>query len=139
MATLGIILIFLAAGGLSYGFYWGYKKNLSIMKETAKLLEEYFTPAKKHYTWIGGVVGFEAQYFLLDGRKIHIKLILLPRHAILYYPISLLINKSDKLFFRGKIDISEIEKKRVIKTLPTGEVVVEMRPLPEDIKKIKLL
>ena len=105
MATLGIILIFLTAGALSYGFYWGYKKNLSIMKETAKLLEEYFTPARKHYTWIGGVVGFEAQYFLLDGRKIHIKLILLPRHAILYYPISLLLNKSDKLFFRGKIDI----------------------------------
>lgn len=139
MATLGIILIFLTAAALSYGFYWGYRKNLSIMKETAKLLEEYFTPARKHYRWIGGVVGFEAQYFLLDGRKIHIKLILLPRHAILYYPISLLIHKRDKLFFRGKIDISDIEEKRVIKRLPTGEVVVEMRPIPEDIKKIKLL
>ncbi len=139
MTTLGIILIFLTAGGLSYGFYWGYKKNLQIMKDTAKLLEEYFTPAKKSYTWIGGVVGFDAQYFLLDGRKIHIRLILLPRHAILYYPFSLLTSKHDKLFFRGKIDISDINEKRVIKKLPTGEVVVMMKPVPEEIKKIKLL
>ncbi len=139
MTTLGIILIFIVAGGLSYGFYWGYKKNLAIMKKTARLLEEYFTPTKKYYTWIGGVVGFEAQYFLLDGRKIHVKLILLPRHAILYYPISLLLHKGDKLFFRGKLDLSDIDEKHVIKRLPGGEVVVQMKPDPENIKKIKLL
>ncbi len=139
MTTVGIILIFILAGALSYGFYWGYRKNLSIMRETAHLLEEYFTPTRKYYTWIGGVVGFEAQYFLLDGRKIHVKLILLPRHAILYYPISLLLRKRDKLYFRGKLDLSDIEEKHVIKRLPTGEVVVEMPLNKESIKKIKLL
>ncbi len=139
MTTIGIISIFLLAGALSYGFYWGYKKNLSIMKETAKLLEEYFTPTRKYYTWIGGVVGFEAQYFLLDGRKIHVKLILVPRHAILYYPISLLLKRRDKLFFRGKLDLSDIDEKHIIKRLANGEVVVEMNPNPKDIKKIKLL
>lgn len=136
--TVGIIFLFVAAGILSYGFYWGYKKNLAIMKEISKQLEEHFTPVRKYYTWIGGVIGFEAQYFLLGGKKIHIKLILLPRHAIIYYPIALLINRGDKLYFRGKLDLSEIEEKHVIKKLPNGEVVVEMKPIIEDIKKIKL-
>ncbi len=134
-----LIVLFVTAGVLSYGFYWGYKKNTRIMKNTAKMLENYFTPAKKHYTWIGGVVGFEADYFLINGKHVHITLLLLPRHSLLYYPFSYLVHKGDRMLIRGRLNMDDIEEKEVIKRLPTGEIVVEMRPSESNIKRIKVL
>jgi hypothetical protein len=101
-----------------YQFFRGRKLNLMIMRRVSRALEDALKPTDKEYTWLGGYIGFKGKYEL-ESADVEATLTLLPRHALLYFPISLVINRSDRLYIvvRGRIDMGEIHmfgKRRIM-------------------------
>ncbi len=94
-----ILLLF--AGVATLQFFYGRKLNLMIMKNAVVELEETIKPKDQLYTWLGGYVGFRAEYKIDDPDidSVEVTLTLLPRQSILYLPISKLTFREDRLFF----------------------------------------
>ena len=90
--------LLLLAGAAMIQFFRGRKLNLSLVEFYASKSVKAFRPLDKTYTWIGGYIGYRANFELEDGLKLEYTLTLLPRHSLLYFPISLLTNRHDKLF-----------------------------------------
>ena len=80
------------------GYSFGRKKNLSIVKSVGKTLEEILKPDDQNYTWLGGSIGFNANYKCKDFEKVESTLTLLPRQSPLYYPVSFLVSEFDRLY-----------------------------------------
>jgi len=71
-----------------------------MMQHYLRSIEEIVNPKDKEYIWIGGYVGFRAYYKVRENNidKFEYTLTLLPRQSILYFPISKLINRHDKIY-----------------------------------------
>ncbi len=82
---------------ISLVYIAGYKKNIKIMKKMAETLEEAFAPKDKLYTYLGGVLGFIAEYKLDDFNKVSITLRLIPRQSALYLPFMFVTSGKDSL------------------------------------------
>ena len=80
------------------GNFLGRKKNLSIVKSVGNTLEEVLKPNDQDYTWLGGSIGFHANYKCKDFKNVEATLTLLPRQSPLYYPVSFLVSGFDKLY-----------------------------------------
>lgn len=81
-------------------YFLGRRKNLVLMQRYADAMEATLKPTDKQYTWSGGYLGFKAEYKGAWGvvKKIKPTLQLMPRLSLLYYPVSLLTMRHDKLF-----------------------------------------
>ncbi len=82
------------------GFAWGQRVNLRFAHEVATLLETLAEPEEVEYLWLGGVLGFRAEYRQaqhLEGHTLAVTLLMLPRHAFLYWPIAWLRQRGDRL------------------------------------------
>jgi len=75
----------------------GHKRNMAIIRETADALEDILRPADKTYTWLGGVLGFRADFAVKGFREVQAVLTLLPRQSLLYLPVALLRRPGDRL------------------------------------------
>lgn len=96
-----LILLLLIVGGItSLQFFKGRKLNTLMMVKYIRDFEENLKPKDKLYTYIGGYIGFKANYDLKEDfiKKIELTLTLLPRHSLLYLPISYLTRKHDRLY-----------------------------------------
>ncbi|AEA34300.1 hypothetical protein [Hippea maritima] len=82
---------------ISLVYIAGYKKNIKIMKEMAKSLESALNPKDKLYTYLGGVLGFSAEYKVDGFKKVFINLRLIPRQSILYLPFMFVTSGKDSL------------------------------------------
>ena len=82
---------------LVVSFYWGVKANIKKAKEVAAELEHALSPEDKRYTWLGGVIGFYAEYKVKGFSKVTATLRLIPRHAVLWLPITLIFGRRDTL------------------------------------------
>jgi hypothetical protein len=106
-----IFILLLLSAIAMYQFFRGRKLNLLIMSKVSKDLEESLKPLDKEYTWLGGYVGFRARYELKSA-TVETTLTLLPRQAFFYFPISLLIRRSDRLYIvvkgRMGMEINEL-------------------------------
>ncbi|WP_054841519.1 hypothetical protein [Thermococcus peptonophilus] len=94
-------IIFVLAGGISViQYYRGRKMNLILMEHYIRMIKDVVKPEDENYTWLGGYIGFRAEYKVNRDniRKFEYTLTLLPRHSILYFPISLVTSRHDKLF-----------------------------------------
>ncbi len=82
------------------GYFLGRRKNLVLMKRYANVLENALKPDDQQYTWLGGYIGFKAEYNGKWGvvNKVRPTLHLKPRLSVLYYPIALLTMRHDKLY-----------------------------------------
>jgi len=102
-------LIVILAGVATLQFFYGRKLNLALMKNIVITLEENLKPKDQLYTWLGGYIGFKAEYDVEDVtiEKIEATLTLLPRHSIFYLPISKATLRGDRLFivFRSRYPI----------------------------------
>lgn len=97
-ASLAFLLLLLAAL-ISFQFYRGRKRNLWLIKSYAEELEQALRPLDQTYTWIGGYIGFRADYKTRPPHTgVQVTLTLLPRHSILFLPISRLWMRHDRLF-----------------------------------------
>ncbi|MDI6861625.1 MAG: hypothetical protein QMD25_06465 [Caldisericia bacterium] len=101
MTQAQIILLMLILGGIaSLQFFKGRKVNTLMMIKYIRDFEESLKPKDKLYTYIGGYIGFKANYDINENfiKKIELTLTLLPRQSLLYLPISYLTRKHDRLY-----------------------------------------
>ena len=99
--TSGLLLAIMVIAALtSIQFYKGRKLNLQLMEFYLKKIEEIVKPEDKDYVWLGGYIGFRANYKINrdNVRRFEYTLTLLPRHSLLYFPIALLTSRHDKLY-----------------------------------------
>ncbi len=97
-AVLFPLLLVSFALVLGYGFLKGQQRNRIIASQLAHSLEEFYRPEEKRYVNIGGVVGYHIFYRLHGKLKSLVgTLTLLPRHALLYLPISRLLGRRDQV------------------------------------------
>lgn len=82
---------------LIIGHYGGQRRNMKKIRETARSLEKILSPSQKTYTWLGGVVGFHADFKVEGFKEVKAVLTLLPRQSFLFLPLSLLKGTKDKL------------------------------------------
>ena len=102
IVTQPIFFLFVAFSGLlALGFYWGRKANQRIALSALQDLVEVVKPDDQTFTNIGGVVGYHANLFIKKKspvQRVDATITLLSRHAWLYFPISKLIMRYDRLF-----------------------------------------
>lgn len=98
-SDLFVLLMVLAFVAVAQ-FIKGRKTNLMLMSFTARKLEEVFKPKDKIYQWIGLYVGYRAVFKLMKGLldRVEVTVTLMPRQSLLYYPISLLTSRFDRIF-----------------------------------------
>ncbi len=98
---LFVIVVALGLAG-ALQFFRGRKINLVIMSESVKLFERILKPRDKEYRMIGLYVGYSGILKIgRDGiKEVELTLVLLPRQSLLYFPISLLTSRFDKVFLR---------------------------------------
>jgi hypothetical protein len=83
------------------GYFWGRKKNRWIGAWIAREAEAALRPRDTEYVNIGGTIGHHFTYALPPPfREAKGTFTLLPRHSILYLPISLLIRGHDRLYLQ---------------------------------------
>lgn len=86
---------------LSVIYYWGKRENKRVFLSAFNDLVDVIKPDDQKFTNIGGTVGHHAN--LIINRKgpfskVDATITLLPRHSLLYMPISKLIMRFDRLF-----------------------------------------
>ncbi|NPA16076.1 MAG: hypothetical protein GXO44_05960 [Deferribacteres bacterium] len=88
---LGLSLVLVAV------FYVGMRKNLRLARMMAEILEAVLKPVDRTYTWLGGVIGFAAEYKVKGFEKVYANFRLFPRHSLLWMPFALLSGRRDTL------------------------------------------
>ncbi|WP_148882306.1 hypothetical protein [Thermococcus aciditolerans] len=153
--------IFLIAGISALQFYRGRKLNLMLMEHYIRAVKEVINPEDELYTWLGGYIGFRAEYKVNRGniRKFEYTLTLLPRHSLLYFPIALITSRHDKLYvvvrpfseikreahliqkgyyrMRPSIDDEELLKKEVVEI--AGKQYEALYEKKRDVENLKTL
>jgi len=97
-----LVAIIILAGAATLQFFRGRRLNILLMEHYLKSIEPILRPYQdKNYTWLGGYVGYRAMYAVnrKNIRTFEYTLVLLPRQSLLYFPISLLTSRHDKIFF----------------------------------------
>ncbi len=93
--VFGALLLFSIL--LVVAYYRGGRKNLKIIKATGEMLEGTLRPADKSYTWLGGTIGFRAEYRVSGFQRVEALVTVLPRQSLLYMPFALLRGSRDRL------------------------------------------
>ncbi len=93
------VIIFMA-GIATLQYFRGRKLNLLLMQHYIRAIKDVVKPEDETYTWLGGYIGFRAEYKVNRDnlRKLEYTLTLLPRHSLLYFPVSLVTARHDKLY-----------------------------------------
>ncbi len=94
---MGLVLI---AAVSMMQFYRGRKKNLRILEESIKILEDVFKPRDKNYTVIGIYIGYSAS-FKIDNpiiKNVEAVILLFPRQSLLYAPIAKITSRFDRAY-----------------------------------------
>ena len=96
----GVTLLVILGLAASLQYWRGRRLNLTLIRELSRQMEEALQPANKNYTWIGGYVGIVAEYDLKHEiyEKVKGTISLLPHHSLLYFPISLLLGRRDRVY-----------------------------------------
>ena len=99
LSSIFVLLVVLAIVAVVQ-FAKGRKLNLTLISFTASAMEKILKPKDKIYQWIGLYVGYKAVYKLeVDSlERLEATLLLLPRQSLLYYPISLIVSRFDRIF-----------------------------------------
>jgi hypothetical protein len=87
---------------LSAGYFWGRRRNSRIFLSAFDDLMNVLRPDDQNFTNIGGAIGYHANlYFKKKGffiSRVDATITMLPRHSLLYFPVSKFIRKYDRLF-----------------------------------------
>ncbi len=92
--VLGVALLTTAS------YFVGRRTNANLMTFYASVLERVLKPVDQKYTWIGGYVGYRAEYKVQDEfvKMVRASLQLRPRVSMLYYPVARFTMPYDKLY-----------------------------------------
>jgi len=99
---MDIIIISIVLAGLAMvQFFKGRKINLNLMYFSMKKAEEALHPIDKNYTLVGIYTGYSAKYILRGPvEEAELVVLLMPRQALLYYPIALITSRFDRFYLR---------------------------------------
>ncbi|OHD54073.1 MAG: hypothetical protein A2Y33_10165 [Spirochaetes bacterium GWF1_51_8] len=95
---------------LVLGYFVGRRLNLKKAREVSGVLEKILVPKDQTYVWIGGVVGFRASYVVNGFRQVRVTMLMLPRHSLLYLPVSLITSRSDRLWVEWTFEREVMQK-----------------------------
>jgi hypothetical protein len=102
IVTQPVFFLFVAFSCLlSVVYFWGRRANQRLYLSVFDELTDVFKPKDQTFTSIGGVVGYHAKFILKKESifsKVDATITLLPRHSLLYLPLSKLIMEFDRLF-----------------------------------------
>ena len=85
------------------GYFRGKKKNAWISGWISREAEEALKPADTDYVNIGGTIGYNFTYKMKGQfREASGTITMLPRQSVLYFPISLLTAKHDRVYINLK-------------------------------------
>jgi len=98
-----VFLLFVAFSFfLATGYLWGKRQNKKIVLAVFKDLMDVIRPDDQTFTNIGGAIGYHAKLLVKKkGALLSLAdatITLLPRHSLLYLPLSKIIRKYDRLF-----------------------------------------
>lgn len=101
-------LLIVLAIGVTVSYFLGRRRNLLLMSTYAQDIERTLKPRDKDYSWIGGYIGFRADYKPEQKgiKRIRATLQLLPRMSLLYFPIAKVTMRHDKLYLVVEISAS---------------------------------
>jgi hypothetical protein len=113
-----IIIIVVLAGIAVLQFQKGRKLNVALMKTYIRGFEDKLKLVDKTYVYLGGYLGFKAEYDLQNklSKRIEMTLTLIPRQSVFYLPITFLTRKTDRLYivirpdFKIHIDAHIVKK-----------------------------
>ncbi len=96
-----ILPLILLALCTTAGYFWGRKKNRWIGAWIARESEAALQPRETEYVNIGGCIGYHFTYAMsAPFREAKGTFALLPRHSLLYLPISILIRRHDRFYLQ---------------------------------------
>lgn len=85
--------------GATITYYLGVKKNRWLGKHLSAQTEEILAPTDTNYVNIGGAIGYNFSYKLKDDwKEAKGTFTFIPRHSLLYMPISFLIRGGDHFY-----------------------------------------
>ncbi|TVQ37152.1 MAG: hypothetical protein EA384_12885 [Spirochaetaceae bacterium] len=86
---------------ISLGYSWGRRRNRRIFLSAFDAITSVIEPKDQQFTNIGGLTGYHANFVPHKNRyirRLDATITMLPRQSWLYYPISRLTRKFDRLF-----------------------------------------
>jgi hypothetical protein len=86
---------------LSAGYLWGRRANKRLFRSAFNALVDVVRPDDQTFTNIGGLVGYHANLLLKRKgpvERVDATITMLPRHSLLYMPVSKFIMRYDRLF-----------------------------------------
>lgn len=94
-------ILIVVALGTTVSYFFGRRQNAALMNLYSHACEQTLKPLDQKYTWIGGYIGFKAEYKVKDEvvKQVKATLQLKPRMSLLYLPIARFTMRHDKLFF----------------------------------------
>lgn len=92
--------IIVLAIGTTMAYFFGRRQNVTLMKLYAAVMETAVKPLDQQYTWIGGYLGYRADYQMKDDvmKAIKVTLHLKPRMSIFYLPVSRFTMPRDRMY-----------------------------------------
>ena len=113
-------------------YFFGRRENAALMRVCAAATEKALKPLDQSYTWVGGYIGYKAEYKVKDDiiKAVKATLHLKPRMSLLYYPVARFTMRHDKLYivFECKRSIpgeGHLIKKGQYRVIPPGIEHVE--------------
>ncbi|HPL30525.1 MAG TPA: hypothetical protein PLG21_20980 [Anaerolineae bacterium] len=120
-------LIIVAALGTTAAYFVGRRQNVNLMKYYASVMELALKPSDQRYTWIGGYLGYKADYQMKDDaiKAVKVTLHLKPRMSVFYLPVSRLTMPRDRMYVvieskRGLPGEAHLIKKGQYRLIPAG-------------------
>ncbi len=111
--TLLINIFIIISIILMVGYFFGRRKNQAIAASAISALNKALKPEDQKITNIGGVIGYHVE--MSFGKKRNIQQVkgtitMLPRHSLLYLPISMIFRRFDRFFITIKLKQLPTEK-----------------------------
>ncbi|ALU11631.1 membrane protein [Ignicoccus islandicus DSM 13165] len=121
--------LFALAGATTYQFFRGRRTNLELMRDYVREIESSLDPVDKLYTLTGLYSGFKSEFKVRNEKieKIEISLGLMPRESLLYYPISLLTLRHDRLYIVFRLTKIPREEIHIVHPKTLGYNAKELR------------
>lgn len=93
-------VVIVAALVITASYFFGRRENAALMRVCAAATEKALKPLDQSYTWVGGYIGYKAQYKVKDDviKVVKATLHLKPRMSLLYYPVARFTMRHDKLY-----------------------------------------
>ncbi|MFO7801220.1 MAG: hypothetical protein R6V55_02860 [Desulfovermiculus sp.] len=87
---------------LTWGYFRGKRRNRELYVSAFQDLIRIFKPDDQKFTNIGGAIGYHGNLYFKKKKaflsQVDATITMLPRHSLLYLPVSKLIRKYDRLF-----------------------------------------